>query len=241
MPNVPFRDLTCVDFFVVTANERSLILPSLCAGAPASRASPRLTGKPAASLCKRRSASAHSPSLPLGIETANQGGSQERKAMPCPINPTHASSRQDVYAEITSQLIAAIEADPGKPELPWRKSSGALFMPVNALTQNAYNGINIVSLWVAAETKGFASPLWATYRQWFELGAQVRAGEKSSPSSSSRNSRPSPIPEMQTMTASAASPAPRAYSTQPRWTVTPSPPSPIRSVPSNASQQPTFS
>ena len=49
--------------------------------------------------------------------------------------PNHASSRRDVYAEITSQLIAAIEADPGKPELPWRKSSGALFMPVNALTQ----------------------------------------------------------------------------------------------------------
>jgi antirestriction protein ArdC len=93
----------------------------------------------------------------------------------------HVSSRQDVYSEITSQLIAAIEADPGKPELPWRKSSGALFMPVNALTQNAYNGINIVSLWVAAEAKGFAAPLWATYRQWLELGAQVRAGEKSSP------------------------------------------------------------
>jgi antirestriction protein ArdC len=92
-----------------------------------------------------------------------------------------ASTRQDVYSEITSQLIAAIEADPGKPELPWRKSSGALFMPVNALTQNAYNGINIVSLWVAAEAKGFATPLWATYRKWLELGAQVRAGEKSSP------------------------------------------------------------
>jgi antirestriction protein ArdC len=45
----------------------------------------------------------------------------------------------------------------------------------------ADNGINIVSLWVAAEAKGFATPLWATYRQWLELGAQVRAGEKSSP------------------------------------------------------------
>jgi antirestriction protein ArdC len=97
------------------------------------------------------------------------------------IQSNRASSRQDVYSEITSQLIAAIEADPGKPQLPWRKSSGALFMPVNALTQNAYNGINIVSLWVAAEAKGFATPQWATYRQWLELGAQVRAGEKSSP------------------------------------------------------------
>jgi antirestriction protein ArdC len=91
------------------------------------------------------------------------------------------SIRKDVYSEITSQLVTAIEANPGAPQLPWRKSSGALFMPVNALTKNAYNGINIVSLWVAAELKGFISPVWATYKQWSELGAQVRAGEKSSP------------------------------------------------------------
>ncbi|MBB5052684.1 antirestriction protein ArdC [Afipia massiliensis] len=90
-------------------------------------------------------------------------------------------SRKDVYSEITSQLVAAIEANPGAPQLPWRKSSGALFMPVNALTKNTYNGINIVSLWGAAELKGFSSPVWATYKQWSELGAQVRAGEKSSP------------------------------------------------------------
>ena len=88
--------------------------------------------------------------------------------------------RRDIYSEITKQLIAAIEADPGKPELPWRRSSGPLFRPVNALTGNAYNGINIVSLWVAAEARQYAAPVWATYRQWSELGAQVRKGEKSS-------------------------------------------------------------
>jgi antirestriction protein ArdC len=38
-----------------------------------------------------------------------------------------ASTRRDVYSEITSQLVAAIEANPGKSELPWRKSSGPLF------------------------------------------------------------------------------------------------------------------
>jgi len=94
---------------------------------------------------------------------------------------THQSSRNDVYSEITSQLIAAIEANPGKPQLPWRKSAGALFMPVNACTKNAYNGVNILSLWVSAEIKGFSSAVWATYRQWSEIGAQVRAGEKASP------------------------------------------------------------
>lgn len=88
--------------------------------------------------------------------------------------------RRDIHADITNQLIVAIEADPGQPTLPWRRSSSPLFMPENALTKKPYNGINIVSLWVSAEVKGFEAPVWATYRQWSELGAQVRKGEKSS-------------------------------------------------------------
>jgi len=43
-----------------------------------------------------------------------------------------------------------------------------------------YNGVNIVSLWAAAETKGYDAPIWATYRQWAELSVQVRGGEKAS-------------------------------------------------------------
>lgn len=91
-----------------------------------------------------------------------------------------AATRRDIHAEITSQLIAAIEADPGNPSMPWRRSSGPLFMPVNALTGNAYNGINVVSLWVSAECRGYSAPVWATYRQWSQLDAQVRKGERSS-------------------------------------------------------------
>ncbi|WP_296200953.1 zincin-like metallopeptidase domain-containing protein [uncultured Hyphomicrobium sp.] len=93
---------------------------------------------------------------------------------------TDRAQRLDIHAEITGKLIAAIEADPGKPEMPWRKSSLPLFMPQNALTGNAYNGINVVSLWVSAECLGYSAPIWATYKQWSELGAQVRKGEKSS-------------------------------------------------------------
>lgn len=91
-----------------------------------------------------------------------------------------STPRRDVYADITSKLIAAIEADPGKPSLPWRRSAKPLFMPENALSKKPYNGINIVSLWVSAECLHFTAPIWATYKQWAELGAQVRKGEKSS-------------------------------------------------------------
>lgn len=90
------------------------------------------------------------------------------------------AERRDIHAEITDKLIAAIEADPGRPSLPWRRASAPLFMPENALTKKSYNGINIVSLWVAAEARGYSTPIWATYKQWSEIDCQVRKGEKSS-------------------------------------------------------------
>ena len=95
---------------------------------------------------------------------------------------THQSTntpRRDLYAEVTNRLIAAIEANPGEPQMPWRRSAMPLWLPENANSKNRYNGINIVTLWVAAEARGFSSPIWATYKQWAELGCQVRKGAKS--------------------------------------------------------------
>jgi len=89
------------------------------------------------------------------------------------------SPRRDLHAEITDRLITAIESNPGQPTMPWRRSGAPLWMPQNALSQKPYNGINVVNLWVAAETRGFTSPVWATYKQWGEIGAQVRKGAKS--------------------------------------------------------------
>jgi antirestriction protein ArdC len=92
----------------------------------------------------------------------------------------NTTPRRDLHADITNQLIASIESNPGEFSLPWRRTGGALHLPVNALTGNRYNGINILSLWVAAQARGYAMPIWGTYRQWAEKGAQVRKGEKSS-------------------------------------------------------------
>jgi len=96
------------------------------------------------------------------------------------MSDTQRAQRRDIHAEITNQLIAVIEADPGKPSMPWRRSGKPLFMPVNALTSKPYNGINIVSLWVSAELQAFSAPVWATYKQWREMDCQVRKGEQSS-------------------------------------------------------------
>ena len=85
--------------------------------------------------------------------------------------------RRDLHAEITAKIIAAVHAD--------RPSANALaaFRQTSldagkCLTRARYNGINVIALWAAAELRGFTSPVWATYKQYRDMGAQVRKGAK---------------------------------------------------------------
>jgi antirestriction protein ArdC len=45
----------------------------------------------------------------------------------------------------------------------------------------AYQGINVLMLYMAAEMHGYNCPIWMTYRQALELGGHVRKGEHGSP------------------------------------------------------------
>src|SRR5208337_365195 len=89
------------------------------------------------------------------------------------------TGRIDLHAQITETIISTIEENSGQWRMPWRQEGG-LHLPQNALTENTYSGINILSLWAQAHKRGFVTPLWASYKQWQELGAQVRRDEKSS-------------------------------------------------------------
>jgi antirestriction protein ArdC len=91
-------------------------------------------------------------------------------------NPT--SPPRDIHAEVTASIIAAIEANPGTPQLPWLQSTQPLHLPRNALTKNAYQGINVLALWATGIVRGYDRQRWASYRQWAQVGAQVRAGER---------------------------------------------------------------
>jgi antirestriction protein ArdC len=42
-----------------------------------------------------------------------------------------------------------------------------------------YQGINVVMPWLAAATKGYASPFWLTFKQTQHLGGNVMKGEHS--------------------------------------------------------------
>lgn len=85
---------------------------------------------------------------------------------------------QDIHQAVTNSIIATLEAgEQGSWQCPWHRRGGGL--PRNALTGRVYRGINTLSLWVGAQAAGYADDRWATYKQWAELGAQVRRGERS--------------------------------------------------------------
>ena len=92
-----------------------------------------------------------------------------------------SNSRPSIYETITSKILAAIEQGPGDPIMPWQRSGARPVLPVNAATGQPYRGVNILSLWVTALERGYASGEWATLKRWNAKGAQVRKGEKASP------------------------------------------------------------
>jgi antirestriction protein ArdC len=93
-----------------------------------------------------------------------------------------ATTRSDIHQAVTDRIITMLEkADKTGGELPWCRPGVVHAKPTNALTKKRYRGINILSLWASAEVANYRTGLWATYKQWQELGAQVRKGESATP------------------------------------------------------------
>lgn len=86
-----------------------------------------------------------------------------------------APPRADLHARVTSKIIAALEAGETTFTFPWRRTTGG--PPRNVVSGKPYRGINSVLLWIESQAAGYASPHWATYRQWTTRGGQVRRGE----------------------------------------------------------------
>lgn len=74
----------------------------------------------------------------------------------------------DVYAEVTAQIVESLE-NGVKPWIrPW-DADVPLSLPRNALTGDRYRGINVLLLWQAQHEFGFSGHRWTTYRQAQEL------------------------------------------------------------------------
>ena len=65
---------------------------------------------------------------------------------------------------------------------PWNAehAAGRITRPLRHNGQ-PYRGINILLLWLEAESKNYACPIWLTFKQAKELGGHVRKDERGSP------------------------------------------------------------
>jgi antirestriction protein ArdC len=91
--------------------------------------------------------------------------------------------KPEVYKQVTDRIVAMLESG----TKPWQKSwsvdapatlnLGAMQRPLRANGQ-AYRGVNVLNLWVAAQMRGLQSRHWMTYKGAQELGAQVRKGAR---------------------------------------------------------------
>jgi antirestriction protein ArdC len=88
------------------------------------------------------------------------------------------TSRRNLYAEVTSRVIAELEQGRLPWVQPWDAAVCGCDMPANAVTGRRYSGINVLILWAAVIEGGYASQRWLTYRQAEAAGGHVRKGER---------------------------------------------------------------
>jgi antirestriction protein ArdC len=89
--------------------------------------------------------------------------------------------KADIYQRITDQIVSALENGVRPWHQPWNAehAAGRITRPLRG-NGVPYKGINVLVLWSAAMEKGYAAPIWMTFKQAMELNASVRKGERGS-------------------------------------------------------------
>jgi antirestriction protein ArdC len=89
--------------------------------------------------------------------------------------------KADIYERITNQIVQALQQGVRPWMQPWsgEHTAGRITRPLRA-NGVPYRGINVIMLWAEAVERGYAAPIWMTFRQAQELGAHVRKGERGS-------------------------------------------------------------
>lgn len=90
-------------------------------------------------------------------------------------------SRKDVYTRVTERVIADLESGIRTWMKPWsaEHTAGKISRPLRH-NGTPYRGMNVLLLWGEAVAKGYAAPIWMTFKQALELDAHVRKGEHGS-------------------------------------------------------------
>jgi antirestriction protein ArdC len=89
--------------------------------------------------------------------------------------------KSDLYQRVTDQIVASLETGIRPWIKPWsgEHAAGRITRPLRG-NGVPYQGINILMLWGAAMEKGYAAPIWLTFKQAQGIGGMVRKGERGS-------------------------------------------------------------
>ena len=89
--------------------------------------------------------------------------------------------RTDVYERVTNQIVSELERGVRPWMKPWNAehAAGRITRPLRG-NGVPYQGINVLMLWLAAIEKGYAAPIWMTFKQALDFKAHVRKGEAGS-------------------------------------------------------------
>lgn len=80
----------------------------------------------------------------------------------------------NTYDEVTARIVAELEKGAAPWIKPWKADASA---DQNYVSRKPYRGINRLLLGMSSMAHGYTSPMWASYKQWQELGAQVQKGQ----------------------------------------------------------------
>src|SRR5258708_36989608 len=89
--------------------------------------------------------------------------------------------KTDIYQRIPDQIVNELEKGVRPWFKPWnaKHAAGRITRPLRG-NGIPYQGINVLMLWSAALEKGYAAPIWMTFKQAREFKAHVRKGEQGS-------------------------------------------------------------
>jgi antirestriction protein ArdC len=90
-----------------------------------------------------------------------------------------STQRIDLYTRVTNAILRDLEQGVRPWLKPWNAehAAGRITRPLRASGQ-PYKGINVLTLWESALSQHFTAPIWMTFNQAKELGANVRKGSR---------------------------------------------------------------
>ena len=94
--------------------------------------------------------------------------------MVCESEEIKMATAQQTLEQFKDDVVSSMKQNNGR----WEKMFGDNINAINSVSNNRYRGINQFMLSFKSASKKYKNNIWATYKQWESLNAQVKKGSK---------------------------------------------------------------